>query len=240
MRSENEYFKWVLALTAAIAWHALLWQWIDKSEAAPIRHIRPRPPRMAYIPNLGGTMPASAEGDLMTPVLFALPSSFGFSQPLSEDSANMIEEIGPGADEVALLEAPLQQRSGELLRWPRHMDRQIATLLADPTLNRPREVLTPEPSTEVLAPVHLRLEGAISTIEFDRREFDASKIPVAGSPWQLRLAIDFDPSGIPRHIFIMDSSAPAEVDEAVLLQINRWRLPPARSARSGEILLERY
>lgn len=240
MRNECEYLHWGLAILAALACHALAWQWLDGTAAPADGKIRaPRAPRMTFIPRLGADMPASNNGDLMTPVLFSLPSSFGFSKPMAEQSAKIIEEIGSGADEIALLERPLQKRGGDLLRWPRHMDGQVAALLADPKLNRPREILEPGLSTAVIRPVHLRLEGEIAALEFARRDLDAANLPVAEDPWLLRLKADFDPAGIPRHIFILESSAPAQVEQALLLQLKRWRLPPARGSRSGEIMLER-
>lgn len=231
-----EYFKWSFAIAIALLWHVLLWTRLDRAEANPEHHSPPHPPRMVFVPSVGG---AAAAGDLMTPVLFSLPSSFGFSQPIADFNDGIMQDIYSSADEVALLNNPIAQSSHDLLAWPRHMDAQAAALLDNPILNQPRQVLEPELAIQTQNPVHVRLAGRLTEADFIAKPLEIGDTEEALKAWQASIRIEFDRSGIPRHVFIYSSSGSPDLDSDILNQLKRWRIEPSEAPLWGEVILQR-
>lgn len=233
--SNSEYFKWILAVTAAVLWHLLLWMHLPASKAAPENYSPQKTPQLSYIQSIGGP---AAGGDLMTPVLFSLPSSVGFSKSVSSYGVDIMRAVKRDVEEMALLENPLVGRKHPLLVWPRHMDRQVSSLLDNPVLNQPRRALAPSLEIKMKDDLHVRIVGVLAQRDLLFNDLDISLPPDGPAQWSMRIKMEFDSTGLPTGVFIVEPSGSAAIDRQALLSLNRWRLKPGQTSVDGEVILQ--
>jgi hypothetical protein len=234
MNERADSLIWFLALTAALLWHVFLWQrlslGVHDAAAVPQRE----PARMNYIYQPGGI--SGADGDILTPVLFSLPSSLGFSKSIASMGLELEPALAGSADDLALLEQSALGGGGSLLVWPRHMDRQAAALIDDPVLNQARRALAPSLEIATRKGAHIEMVGDISAAEFSSREIALES--EAATPRQLRLSLEFDSLGLPRSVFVLESSGAADFDSQALMEVKRWRISPQDAPAAGEVFLQ--
>jgi len=234
MNARADSLIWSLALTAALLWHVFLWQRLSlrvpEVDALPARE----PARMSYIYQPGGI--SGAAGDILTPVLFSLPSALGFSKSIAAMGLELEPALSGSADDLALLAESRLSGGQSLLVWPRHMDRQAAALIDDPVLNQARRALAPSLEIATRKAAHIELVGDLALAEFSSR--DIALESDAATPRQLRMSLDFDALGLPRSVFVLESSGSPDFDGRALMEVKRWRVAPGDAPVSGEVFLQ--
>lgn len=236
----NEIFIWSIAITLAIMWHIFIWMRFSMAEKTPPPP-PPKAPELSFIPPYTEGEAASVDSQartLMTPVLFSLPSTVGFSKPIIEYRAGMLQDQYTPEEDLALLKTSNLDRDRKYLVWPRHMDSQVAYLLNNPMVSNPRTTLRPNTIVPPKAKTHYTVQGDFSSDDLDASRIEIDEDIADSNTWRAEAMIEFDESGLPVRGFLTESTGNTELDQAIVTALYQWRLKHTKAPASGYVNLE--
>ncbi|MEI7435853.1 MAG: hypothetical protein WCL16_03475 [bacterium] len=223
---------WVAVALIACVW-ALPWMlWIGATPEAPaLRHTQ-KPPRVVYVRRtLGDSAPWS-------PVVFALPTSWGFRWTGRTNATEAMALAGPSAGVSAYFEAGPKDAPDSVSQWR----------LASPALSS----LADGPTAWAESDVRVFASGAGNsnsmrgTVWFSQslemRGFKFNVPPVAGSTngssavWLMAQAmVELDCAGAVTHVVLDSSSSRSEWDQALVRALRTGLAAAADTPTRGSV-----
>ncbi len=175
----------------------------------------------------------------MMPVLFSLPSAMGFSLPLHSRSEGLLEDSRDGDVEISLLRRPELLSDGNLIRWPRRMDAQVAQFLSDPDLSVARTALR---RTQARNGSRKRIRSFVEG-PLDQREFLAGDVSIPDGTsggekrWAATAKVEFDAEGLAKHVFLIEPTDDPEINSAIVRSLYGWSIVAPGETVSGQVFL---
>lgn len=222
--ADSTWPGYLVAFAVAAALHA--WWWMES--ARPWRpDLAPRvlreAPRLSYL-GLEASRPDPGAADLWSPVLFALPSSAGFSPRADRVSLSPRNALRAGPGESALLDEgalPTAPAPGFL----RSLQETVAALPPplDLAPEEPAFASAGQATGYVLrvqwvdGPPHLQGAGVNTR---DLAPYLEQR------PWQATAVLQFDEFGTVRSVFLEEATSSRERNEAVVRALRRLRVAP--------------
>jgi len=224
----------LLALLVAVLWHAF---WIVgfRGRSQPARPtIRPLPSlRLAAVPAEADGVAADPRV-VWSPVMFSLPTPFGFSRPILETRMDVRPVSGLLEAEPRLLERPPEASAMSAGRDPQLEDILMAYLF---------RVSLPPLEAQVFQAGSLPASSKVELMpEWSGAVFTAMPLPenweTAGDhPWELTAHLEVDESGRVGHVFLVHPCEYPKINLSVERALRNWQMAPGSAARSGRVLI---
>lgn len=231
---------WTIAILIAIVWHVFIWLRFPRQNDEPLKTLRHEAPLLAYLPDYASNA-ATEESEvptLMTPVLFSLPSTVGFSKPILQYKEGMLAGNYPRQNEPAFLEHSIAPRVDNFLVWPRHMDSQAAHILNNPSITKPRTTLARDGIVDPKATVHISFIGELNPAMFESMPLDPKIETEFASPWQATVSMYFDNEGLPSQVFLETPTENSDLNSAIIRNLYQWRLQSDLGPARGKAILQ--
>lgn len=231
---------WTIAILIALVWHVFAWLRITEQPEEEMTTAQRVAPELTYLPEYASNA-ATAESDartLMTPVLFSLPSTVGFSKPIMQYREGMQEGNYKLRKDMAFLEHSITPRDENFLSWPRHMDSQVAFILNNPAITKPRTTLSRDRIVDPKPSVYVSFTGELDGNLFESREIDPELEKTFEPPWKATAAVSFDQAGLPTQLFLETPTEQPELNSAIVRNLYTWRLQSGSGPASGKIILQ--
>ncbi len=213
---------WLAAVTGAVLWHLAFWRL--PAAPRPTQQVAQGQPSVLCLPlGAAGAQGVQRASLVWSPVLFALPSSMGFSG-------------APATRQPAAIPMPRAQPDHLDTRWPRQQPAPFAAKrLLEQARNRLRQP-APAPELPPAPPPARPVAGGLTTsVEqgLTARGFE----PVLADPallgpdsWRARLALAIDEQGLPSRVLLTQSTGDAQRDAALVRSLMAGRAQPGRPA----------
>ncbi len=231
---------WILAILMALGIQGFWWVWLRPVQA--VQHVRVREPaRMIYRPIREHAQKPEKIHDgvqaVWSPVLFSLPTSVGFSQPMFSDGANSMQPQlqAPSTSSLFLARATKSWPS----TWAVNSDalkqnRSYVSGFHVPVMDERSPFESGEPARAGQG-LTWRFPDGLAEVTFTANRFPA--ICLATQAWSFTVYLELDLRGNVAHAFL-EKISDTMMSEALMLAIYQWRTAPAEGLRAGRVLVQ--
>ena len=235
-----ERITWILAILMALGIQGFWWVWLRPIHVVEQAYVR-EPARMIYMPIRENPQKPEKIDDgvhaVWSPVLFSLPTSVGFSQPMFSDGAGTMQPQlqAPSTSSLFLARAmkPLP------LTWAVKSDVAIQNRLRVPGSHVPViDEMSPFESVglEQNGPgITWQFPDGLADVAFTANRFPSTCLQTQA--WSFTVYIELDPRGNVAHAFL-EKVSDTMMSEALIRAVYQWRATPEEGTRVGRVLVQ--
>lgn len=229
-----EAWIWTMAVAWAVGWHAIWLVTVPPARAIPAGAPR-RTPRLTWLRTAGTCAPIDSGEEVGSPVVFALPTRWGFSSRVAAQVTAVPPPLSPLptwdllATRSRRPPSPADRREPPLSAWAeRRLSLCPTAWQGEPAF--PHGVAGPSKGLDV------SWFGDLAASDFVRAEFPTSGL-VRSLPWEARVYVEVNEAGCVSRALLEKPTEDPSLDETLVRAVRRWVPRPGVRSRSGVVTI---
>ncbi len=215
----------------ALAWPGMWFFWLRPPEAYS-RPATVEAPVIRYV-----VFDKNANAALSSPLVFSLPSSYGFSSVLKMEWPGTRDAWTVAAPQLPFLEF---RRENHPLFDPVARGTDVAALISEKNLPYLPEIPAPDPLASVSnGKPHWQADANLKKMDFKMPYGWRDHLPDAPGFWSVTATVEIDKTGHVRHVFLTDFHTDTVLNIAVVNQLRRGRAAASVCSYFGSVTVAR-